>query len=28
MTPTDPVVQDGRDSYSASLEFEGELDPV
>ena len=28
MTPTNPVVQDARDSYSASLEFEGELAPV
>jgi hypothetical protein len=28
MTPTDPVVQDGRNSYSASLEFEGELLPA
>jgi hypothetical protein len=27
-TPTDPVVQDGRDSFSASLEFEGELVPA
>jgi hypothetical protein len=27
-TPTDPVVQDGRDSFSASMEFEGELVPV
>jgi hypothetical protein len=27
-TPTDPVVQDGRDSFSASLEFEGELAPA
>jgi hypothetical protein len=26
-SPTDPVVQDGRDSFSASLEFEGELVP-
>ena len=28
MTPTNPVVQDARDSYSASLEFEGELAAV
>ncbi len=28
MTPTNPVVQDARDSYSASLEFEGELVPA
>ena len=27
MTPDDPVVQDGKDSFSASFEFEGELDP-
>lgn len=27
-TPTDPVVQDSRDSFSASLEFEGELVPA
>jgi hypothetical protein len=27
-SPTDPVVQDGRDSFSASMEFEGELVPV
>ena len=27
-TPTEPVVQDGRDSFSASLEFEGELVPA
>lgn len=27
-TPTDPVVQDGRDSFSASFEFEGELVPA
>ena len=26
-TPTEPVVQDGRDSFSASFEFEGELVP-
>jgi hypothetical protein len=26
--PTEPVVQDGKDSFSASLEFEGELVPV
>jgi len=26
--PTDPVVQDGRDSFSASFEFEGELVPA
>jgi hypothetical protein len=28
MTPADPVVQDGRDSFSASFEFEGELVPA
>jgi hypothetical protein len=28
MTPTDPVVQDARDSFSASMEFEGELVPA
>ena len=28
MTPTEPVVQDGRNSFSASLEFEGELLPA
>jgi hypothetical protein len=28
MTPTDPVVQDGRNSFSANLEFEGELVPA
>ena len=27
-TPTEPVVQDGRDSFSASFEFEGELVPA
>jgi hypothetical protein len=27
-SPTDPVIQDGRDSFSASMEFEGELVPV
>ena len=27
MTPDDPVVQDDKDSFSASFEFEGELDP-
>jgi len=27
-TPTDPVVQDGRDRFSASFEFEGELVPA
>jgi hypothetical protein len=27
-TPAEPVVQDSRDSYSASLEFEGELVPT
>jgi hypothetical protein len=27
-SPTDPVVQDGRDSFSASMEFEGELVPA
>jgi hypothetical protein len=27
-TPSEPVVQDGRDSFSASLEFEGELVPA
>jgi hypothetical protein len=27
-TPTDPVVQDGKDSYTASMEFEGELVPA
>ncbi|NUQ66573.1 MAG: hypothetical protein HUU20_29270, partial [Pirellulales bacterium] len=27
-TPADPVVQDGRDSFSASFEFEGELVPA
>ena len=27
-TPTDPVVQDGLDSFSASLAFEGELVPA
>jgi hypothetical protein len=27
-TPTDPVVQDGKDSFSASMEFEGELVPA
>ncbi len=27
-TPTDPVVQDGKDTFSASLEFEGELVPA
>jgi hypothetical protein len=27
-TPDDPVVQDGKDSFSASFEFEGELDPA
>jgi hypothetical protein len=27
-SPTDPVVQDGRDNFSASMEFEGELVPV
>ena len=26
-TPSDPVVQDDKDSFSASFEFEGELDP-
>ena len=26
--PTDPVVQDSRDSFSASFEFEGELVPA
>ena len=26
--PTEPVVQDGKDSFSASLEFEGELVPA
>jgi hypothetical protein len=25
-TPDDPIVQDGQDSFSASFEFEGELD--
>jgi hypothetical protein len=28
MSPTDPVVQDGRGSFSASFEFEGELVPA
>jgi len=28
MTQTEPVVQDGRNSFSASLEFEGELLPA
>ena len=28
MTPDDPIVQDTRDTYSASFEFEGELDPT
>ena len=28
MTPEDPIVQDTRDTYSASFEFEGELDPT
>lgn len=28
MTPDDPVVQDTRDTFSASFEFEGELDPT
>jgi len=27
-TPTEPVVQDGRDRFSASFEFEGELVPA
>jgi hypothetical protein len=27
-TPEEPVVQDGKDSFSASLEFEGELVPA
>lgn len=27
-TPTDPVVQDGKDRFSASFEFEGELVPA
>ena len=27
ITQPDAVIQDGRDSYSASFEFEGELDP-
>jgi len=27
-TPTDPVVQDGKESYTASMEFEGELVPT
>jgi hypothetical protein len=27
-TPADPVVQDGKDSYTASMEFEGELVPA
>jgi hypothetical protein len=27
-SPTEPVVQDGKDSFSASLEFEGELVPA
>jgi len=27
-TPSEPVVQDGRDTFSASLEFEGELVPA
>ena len=27
-TPTEPVVQDGKDSFSASFEFEGELVPA
>ncbi len=28
MTPDDPVVQDTRDTFSASFAFEGELDPT
>lgn len=28
MTPAEPIVQDGKDSFSASMEFEGELVPA
>ena len=27
VTPDNPIVQDGKESFSASFEFEGELDP-
>jgi len=27
-TPDEPIVQDGKDSFSASFEFEGQLEPL